>query len=178
MHVSDRCNRYAVVPTESKLTFEASTSLHPVRGAASDLHGYVEAAWNPDGMLVLDPPPAIRLELQVERLRSGNAMQDREMWRLIDSRRFPLVVAELRSLQAAGASGRYRATGDVTLAGRVRRYDGELTATEEGDRISIEGALVVDVRDFGMKPPRFLMLKVEPRVSVNLQLIAVRAAEG
>jgi hypothetical protein len=114
----------------------------------------------------------MHLEVPVEQFKSGNAMQDREMWKLIDSRRFPTVAADLRSLESAGAADHYKAAGDVTLAGRQRRYDGNLMVTRDGDTLRVEGDLVVDIRDFGLQPPRFLMLKVDPQVKVHLRLVA------
>jgi polyisoprenoid-binding protein YceI len=175
MPVSDQCSRYAVLPAQSKLTFEANSSIHPVHGQGSELGGYVAAAWDADGSFASDPPPAMRVELRVERLRSGNAIQDREMWKLIDSRRFPLIAADLREVHSSGEPGRYRASGDITLAGRVRRYEGELSVKHDGDRVTVDGDLIVDIRDFGIQPPRFLMLKVEPKVKVSLHLVAQSA---
>src|SRR5581483_6027678 len=108
----------------------------------------------------------------VERLRSGNDVQDREMWRLIDSRRFPAIVCELRALEPVSDGGRYRAEGDITLAGRTRRYRGELNVRADAGRCVLEGQLSVDIRDFGLRPPNVLILKVDPVVSVRLHLVA------
>jgi len=168
--------RYAVQPTDTSLDFEARSSLHPVHGHADQLTGYVDATFNQDGSLASEPAPAMHVEFPVERLRSGNSLQDREMWKLIDSKRFPLVAADLRAVRADGATGRYQASGDITLAGRQRRYEGAMKVAQSGDRVSLEGELVLDITDFGLKPPRVLMLKVEPKVTVRLKLIAERAA--
>jgi YceI-like protein len=176
MPASARCSRYVVDAGASRLTFEASSSLHPVRGQSARLTGYVEALWNGDGTLASDPPPAMRVELQVESLSSGNALQNREMWKLIDSKRFPLIAADLRSLAPDAAQDAYAASGDITLAGRVRRYDGELRMQHDGARVTLDGDLAVDIRDFGIQPPRLLLLKVSPLVKVNLHLVAASAA--
>jgi hypothetical protein len=142
-----------------------------VHGSARNVTGFVDAEFGPDG-LNTNPSPAMHVEVPVEQFKSGNAMQDREMWKLIDSRRFPTVAADLRSIENEGSAGRYKAAGDVTLAGRQRRYEGSLNVTREGDTLRVEGDLVVDIRDFGLQPPRFLMLKVEPHVNVHLRLVA------
>jgi len=145
--------------------------MHPVHGSASNLSGYLEADFSGDS-LVMDPPPKMHVEVPVEQLRSGNSLQDREMWKLIDSRRFPIVAADLRGLEQDGADGRYKASGDITLAGRQRRYSGNVTVARDGERLRVEGELRVDIRDFGLQPPRFLMLKVDPEVNVRLRLVA------
>jgi len=160
MPASSRCNRYVVVPSETKLEFIASSSLHPVKGSASELRGQLEVGWN-DG----------DVEFAVERLRSGNDMQDRQMWKLLDSKRNPRVVADLRELQPAGPR-QYAASGDITLAGKTRRYTGELGVARDGGRVTVDGRLPLDIRDFGLKPPRFLMFTVAPVVEVRLRLVA------
>ncbi len=142
-----------------------------MHGSASHVSGYVDAAFSGDA-LETDPPPKMHVELPVEQLRSGNALQDREMWKLIDSRRFPTIAADLRSVEKDGVPGRYKASGDITLSGRQRRYEGTLTVALDGARLRVEGELTVDIRDFGLHPPRFLMFKVEPEVHVRLRLVA------
>ena len=176
MPASKECSRFAVVPAESSLTFEANSTLHKVHGRADALAGYVEAAWDGDAPLALDPAPRMRVEFNVERLRSGNDLQDREMWKMIDSRRFPLIAAEMREIKQGSAPGKYQAAGDITLAGRVRRYDGEMRVTHDGDGMLVEGDLVVDIRDFGLRPPNLLIIRVDPQVKVHLHLVAAPAA--
>ncbi|MBC5801278.1 MAG: YceI family protein [Candidatus Eremiobacteraeota bacterium] len=175
MPASHQCSRYVLLPSETKLEFIASSSLHPVKGSANELRGHVEAGWD-DGEVALDPPPVMHVEFGVERLRSGNDMQDRQMWKLLDSKRNPRVVADLHELRPAGAH-RYAATGDISLAGKMRRYTGELKVTREGVRVTVDGRLPLDIRDFGLKPPRFLMFTVAPVVEVRLHLVAA-AQEG
>jgi polyisoprenoid-binding protein YceI len=168
--------RYTVSPRDSSLTFDARSTLHGVHGKATHLEGFVEAAWDDEGAVAGDPPPTIHVEFPVDQLRSGNAIQDREMWKVIDAKRFPRISADLREVRPGSPAGQYQATGDVTLAGRSRRYEGEFSLSLEGEQIMIEGELKVDIRDFGLKPPNLLVVKVDPVVRVRLHLIATRAA--
>ncbi len=153
MPASSQCSRYVVVPSETKLEFIASSSLHPVKGSANELRGRVEAGWS-DGDIAPDPPPLMHVEFAVEQLRSGNDMQDRQMWKLLDSKRNPRVVADLHKLRPAGPR-RYAASGDITLAGKTRRYTGELAVTHDAGRVTVDGRLPLDIRDFGLNPPPF-----------------------
>ena len=162
--------RYAVSAADSTLDFAAASTLHAVHGSASSLSGYMDADVS-GASIAVDPPPRMHIEVPVEHLRSGNPLQDRELWKLIDSRRFPTIAADLRRLEPDG-SGAYAASGDITLAGRQRRYEGMLTVERSGERLRVTGNLVLDIRDFGLKPPRLLMMKVEPCVNVRLQLVA------
>ena len=38
--------------------------------------------------------------------------------------------------------------------------------------IRLQGASVFDIREFGMEPPRILMLKVAPNVTVTVDIVA------
>jgi hypothetical protein len=163
-----------VVSADSSLTFFATSTLFPVYGRATELTGHVEGVWGADGTLVTEPPPRMHVELKVESLRTGNELQDREMWKLIDSKRFPKIAADLRELSASALPGRYTAAGHVTLAGLARRYEGELTPERDGARVTVVGDLSVDVRDFGLKPMNLLVLSVAPLVRVHLHLVAGR----
>jgi hypothetical protein len=40
--------------------------------------------------------------------------------------------------------------------------------------IHLTGASSFDIRDFGMQPPKVLLLKVEPEVQVRVEIYAVR----
>jgi polyisoprenoid-binding protein YceI len=164
--------RFTVSPVDSWMTFEAHSNVHAVRGKASDLDGYIEAGWDADGTLVVETALKMHVEFPAERLRSGNGLQDREMWKVIDSKRFPRIAADLRGLAPAGTPGRYTAVGDITLAGRRRKYRGDLTLARSDASIVIDGELEVDIRDFGLRPPRLLIMKVDPVVKVRLHLIA------
>jgi polyisoprenoid-binding protein YceI len=176
MHASRQCSRYVVQPAATTLDFEAKSSLHPLHGKASQLTGFLDAR-REDGALALDPPPQMHVEFAVERLVSGNAMQDKEMWKLLDSKRHPVVRADLRDLRPSGGNrSEYAASGEITLYGHVRKYDGSLSIVcggdDDDDDITVDGSLKVDIRDFGIKPPRFLMFSVQPVVNVRLHLIA------
>jgi hypothetical protein len=154
------------------MTFEARSNVHAVHGKTTDLDGYIEAGWNPDGTLVVETALKMHVDVPVEGLRSGNGLQDREMWRLIDSKRFPRIAADLRALAPAAVPGHYTAEGDITLAGRARRYQGDLTFVRGDASIAIDGEVQIDIRDFGLRPPQLLMMKVDPVVKVRLHLIA------
>ncbi len=42
--------------------------------------------------------------------------------------------------------------------------------------ISLEGTSRFDIREFGMEPPKMLMLKVEPEVDIRVEIVAVKEA--
>jgi polyisoprenoid-binding protein YceI len=168
--------RYVISARESGVDIEARSTLHGVRAHAGNLRGYVEALLDGEGAIGAQPAPVMHVEFEVEQLRSGNPFADREMWKLIDSKRFPRILADLTELVPLPQPGRYRAAGRITLAGRARTYQGELSVAADQGRLTIEGEVTVDIRDFGLKPPSLLMLKAEPVVRAALHAVAEQAA--
>lgn len=167
----ERCE---VASGDSSLTFFAMTTANPVYGKATELRGYIDAAWTANGTLAREPAPKMHVEFSVERLRTGNDLQDREMWKLIDSKRFPKIAGDLGDLRGDSSRGRYVATGIITLAGLARKYEGEFRLERDAKHVTLDGELEVDVRDFGLKGMNLLVLSVEPLVRVRLHLIAAR----
>jgi polyisoprenoid-binding protein YceI len=113
-----------------------------------------------------------RVEVPVASLRSGNPLEDAELQRRADARRFPTIVGETSSVASLDRAGHFGVEGDLTFHGVTQPVRGELRITQDGDRLRIEGEHVFDVRDFGIKPPRILMLRVEPEVRVEINLVA------
>ena len=51
----------------------------------------------------------------------------------------------------------------------------QIDVHEEG--ISLTGEYVFDIREFGMKPPSMLMVRVYPEISVRVELHGTRRAD-
>ena len=167
--------RYEVVTEDSSLLFFALSSVQTAYGKTTDLSGFVDAAWNGDGTIATEPEPHMHVEFKVESLRTGNDLQDREMWKLIDSKRFPKIAGDLRGFSPGSVRGRYMAAGQVTLAGLARAYESEFRLERDGKRVILDGELMIDVRDFGLKPINLLVLSVAPLVRVRMHLVTERA---
>jgi polyisoprenoid-binding protein YceI len=128
-----------------------------------------------DGQLELRTPTYVEVETQ--RLRSGNSLVDGELQRRLDARRFPRIRGELTGLGAGNGPGTTRLTGELTLHGVTRKLDVDVTVRQLDARtLEIEGARAIDMRDFGVSPPSFLMFKMQPEVQVRARLVAEREA--
>ncbi len=126
-----------------------------------------------DGAVGLGEAPAGRLSLPVNRLSSGNRLEDRELHRRIDARRFPTIDGVLTSMDRAGDDGRYRVSGDLAFRGVTRRCEDEMSVESSTiARCGSRAGRQFDIRDFGMEPPRILMLRVEPDVVVRVEIVA------
>jgi polyisoprenoid-binding protein YceI len=165
--------RYRIVPELSRVWIDARSSLHPIRSSTDGLEGFVDLVADGDGVVDLTKPPAGKLSLPVNRLSSGNRLEDRELHKRIDARRFPTIDGVLTNMERAGNNGRYRVSGDLSFRGVSRQCEDEMSVELVDDRtVRLEGQSTFDVRDFGMEPPRILILRVEPDVVVRVEIVA------
>jgi len=165
--------RFLLVAEQSELWAEARSSLHPVRVHTSGLTGVVEVELGGERPLLAPPT---QVELEVRRLRSGNALVDGELQRRIDPRSYPSIRAELIGVAPTASGDRLRLSGTLTFHGITRTLEVEVTVRHAGpSTVVIEGGQAIDVRDFGLPPPSFLMFKIQPEVQVKARLVARRA---
>ena len=65
-------------------------------------------------------------------------------------------------------------SGDITFRGVSRHHEDLMrSASSTTRRSSWTGKSRFDIREFGMEPPRMLMLKVEPEVDIRVEIFAV-----
>ena len=168
-------SRYSIVPDRSQVWIDARSNLHPIHSSTSGLEGYVELDLAPSGIVDLAGTPAGRLSLPVNRLKSGNRMEDRELQKRIDARKFPRIEGQLEQIAPDGSDASYRVSGEVTFRGVSRRHEDRMDISPVDDRtIRMSGESSFDIRDFGMQPPKVLLLRVEPEVQVRVEIYAVK----
>ena len=165
--------RFLIVPEASRCWIDARSSLHPIHSETTGLQGWIEIAMRRGRKVDLTAATGGHLELAVKRLRAGNPLEERELKRRIDARRFPTIDGDLTTISGTGVGGRYTVEGDLTFRGVTRRHRDEMTIRFEGDHtLRMTGQSTFDVRDFGMEPPRIGMLRVEPEVTVRIEIVA------
>ena len=83
--------RYRIVPERSTVWIDARSSLHPIHSSTDGLEGFIELDHlEGDDVRIADPPTGF-LSLPVGRLSSGNALEDRELRKRVDAKRFPRI---------------------------------------------------------------------------------------
>ncbi len=101
------------------------------------------------------------------------------MCRRVEARKYPTIIGELVKATVLSQPNRYRLQGDLTFHGITRRLEADVMATLDGQGIlSVEGEYVLDVRGFGITPPRILGLQVYPEVKVRLRVVAERRKDA
>ena len=154
----------------------ASTNVQTVTMTTGDVVGHLDAETTPGGVFLAVAAPSGRIELPVGSLHSGNPIYDREGKRRFEAERYPLISAELVTAIPLGA-GSHRVTWRLTIHGATHDVNGELVARAvDSDSILVDGENHVDVRDWGIRPGGFLVLRVHPTAQFAVHLLARRSS--
>jgi polyisoprenoid-binding protein YceI len=163
--------RFTLDPVRSCIWVDARSNLHPITTQTRGLHGWVELSLQTDGTVDLDLPVEGSLEVAVDRFSSGNQLYDRELKRRIDARHHPVILGKITGVSSTDTADRYRVAGDLSFHGETRTFEHDMTIeVSDGASIALKGERVFDIREFRMKPPSMLMLKVYPEVAVRVEL--------
>ncbi len=168
---------YTVSTAESRLFIEARSTLHPIHGTAAGFTGSAEARVVNE-RIDLRTAPRARLELPVPAVTSGSALRDFEMLRVVEARRFPTITVELRSVTRRPVRDTYRLAVDLSFHGVTRLLNVDATATLDGGRAVLECAFRLDVRSFGVKPPRIPGMSLKPEIDVRAHIVFQREDVG
>jgi polyisoprenoid-binding protein YceI len=170
-------SRYRIAPERSQVWIDARSNVHPIHSATDGLEGYVDLEFDQAGSVSPSSSPAGKLSLAVSRLSSGNRMEDREMQKRIDARRYPTIDGVLGRIEPNGEACSYKVSGDITFRGVSRPHEDDMHIRAIDDQtVQLDGSSRFDIRDFGMEPPRMLILKVDPDVEVRVEIFAVKEA--
>jgi hypothetical protein len=153
--------KYVIDGERSTVWVDARSSLHPIHSSSTGIEGWLELEVGADGRVDVSTQSHAHLELPVERMSSGDDFYD------------PRIKGDLDRLGHLDGDNRYRVRGDLTFHGITRTYEHEMSIKAVDDRtLQAEGENVFDVREFGVKPPKILMLQVYPEVSVRVSIVA------
>jgi len=171
---------FQAVRGRSQISFAGQSTLHPIYTSTTDLEAFIEARLLDNGLPDATQPVTGRLVVQIESLKNPNALYDRVMEEVLDKRRYPRLIAEVVELKAKnGTSGHYQAVGDVNFHGVTQRLVSDLIIRSPGNQaLEIKGAITLDMRDFKVNPPKMLMVRVFPEITVSLTLIAERTEKS
>ncbi len=164
--------RFEVNTAQTTVQVGLRVNLHPSHVNANALTGFIECELDDQGKPRLDQPYRAELALPVEAIKSGNGLQDREMRRRFDTSRYPTITAVVTHGEALDGEGRYRATARLTLHGVTKDITGDVQVTANGRTLTIDGLQVINIKDFGIDPPRLIILKVEPDVDLQVHIVA------
>lgn len=163
--------RWEIDPSDSLVTFRASSSVHPIHAAGVG-SGWFQATIDESGFAANTTLNG-RFEVPIADLSSGNPLVDREMRRRVDSTAHPRIVAEIETTENTRGDTA-SVTGTIVFLGVETLVEGELRLLP-GPRLTGVGEF--DVRWWGLEPPRLFMLRVDPIVTVEIDLGIVHPSD-
>ena len=159
--------RYRLLPERSKIWADARSSLHPISLETTGLEGFLEMTIV-DGHLDTNAPVGGSVELDASLLKTGNGLYDRELERKLEMRKYPRVRGRVISVKALDSGTTYRVQGELSLRGQTSPVQGDVRMQLiDATTFEFQGEQTIDIRNFGLEPPKFLMLKVYPDVKVR-----------
>jgi polyisoprenoid-binding protein YceI len=164
--------RFRVNTAQSTVKVGLRVNLHPSHISANALSGTIECEVDEKGKPRLDQPYSAALTLPVDAIKSGNGLQDREMRRRFDVSKYPTISATVTHGETLPGEGNYRATAKLTMHGITKEIAGDVQLSVDGTRMTIDGQQVINVKEFGIDPPRLIILKVEPDVDLQVHIVA------
>jgi polyisoprenoid-binding protein YceI len=162
-------SRFVVTASASQLRANARSTVHPFSYRAP-VTGAVDASLR-DGRFDTAAPITASLEIDLDTLRGDDALVDGEMRRRLDVQRYPRAKATVLDVSAGGGDV-YRLRGELSLHGKTRPLEGDATVTLEGDQLRATGSITIDIREFGIKPPSLLIMRVHPEIEITIDLVA------
>jgi polyisoprenoid-binding protein YceI len=157
--------RYRFDPDRSRLTIDGRSSVHGITATAEGVVGWIET--DDDGR-----PVTGHLTVEVDGLHTGNPLYDREIRNRLGVKTFPTFEAHLTTVQQAdGPEGSHQVTGSVSAHGAQNDLVGTIMVEPDGSGVRVSGSEDIDFRQFGLKAPRLLTLKVDPIVTVTLEAV-------
>ncbi len=160
--------RYRLSPERSTVTIVGETSLHPITVNVTP-DGWLEAAVT-DGEFVTGSDLRGEVEIAVIEFRSGNPLVDRETRRRLNAKRYPTIKGTLSEVVALDGS-RATVKGVVTFLGQDVELDGDLNIVDSAETlVNLVGDGKMDVQWWGLEPPTLMVLKMDPVVSLSIDL--------
>ena len=165
--------RYRIVADASEVVIDARSNVHPIHQRARGVDGFVDLVMDGDGAVDLAHGVTAEISLATDRLVGSNPLETRELRRRIDAQHHPTITGRLDALRPTGEPGAYVASGTITFRGESRPAEDELRITrDDAGALHVEGTHEFDIREFGMQPPRVLVMRVEPIVRIRIDVVA------
>lgn len=170
----DQRTRFAVVPSLSRVGFDAKSTLHDFSGVTSRVEGELVAC-------LARPAEGAsgRITVESRSLDTGLADRDEVMREHLDVAKFPTLAFEwtsfeAESVDAAAQKLRGTAKGKLSIHGVAKDVAMQVdVAVDASKRITIQGQTKLDMKEFGIEPPSQLgLISVEKDVNVWIALVA------
>jgi polyisoprenoid-binding protein YceI len=161
--------------TTGKLTVRARSRIHDTTTVWDRITGDVEA--DPDTLATAGAAATFRVDMTS--FDAGDWLRNRKLRKDFDLEGHPAATFELRALRDVRRDGAaFTATADGVLRWRGKEVALTLAGkgTLDGAGVEASATFELDIRDLGLSAPRFLMLKMEDEVAIEVTVRGAVAA--
>ncbi len=150
-----------------KLTVQARSRLHDTTTVWDKISGEVEA----DAETLATSGAKATFTVDMTSFDAGDWLRNRKLKSDFDLERHPRATFELRSIKEVVRDGaKFTATAEGLLSWRGKQVVLALAGrgTLEDMRVEASGKFDLDIRDLGLSAPRFLMIKMDDEVTIEV----------
>lgn len=162
---------YRIDGGKSRVVVSARSSIHDTRTVWNALSGSVTAE-----PADLAAGAAVELAVDMTRYDAGDFLKNRKIKKDLEVEKHPTARFRLAALRdvTEDRPGHFTARADGAIEWRGKTVSVAATGegTLDGAELRATARFELDVRGFGVEPPRFLMFKVEEVVAVEVTLLA------
>jgi polyisoprenoid-binding protein YceI len=161
--------------TSGKLTVRARSRIHDTTTVWDRITGDVEA--DPDTLATAGAVATFRVDMTS--FDAGDWLRNRKLRKDFDLDGHPSATFELRAVRDVQRDGAaFTATAEGVLRWRGKEVPLALAGKGKLDAAGLEASatLPLDIRELGLSAPRFLMLKMEDEVEIEVTLRGAVAA--
>ncbi len=164
---------FEVLPGRSAVLVKARSNVGRISFATSELRGEISAEVDGNVVDLGGAPVKAQVTVSLKELTSGNTLYDTELKRRIDARRYLKAVLELTQAVVAEGVNRYELEARMEIHNVVRPSSGVVIVEPvRRDVLVVCGQQTIDIREFDLKVPTTLALKIYPEVSVEMHIEA------
>ena len=157
--------KYAV--TSGRLTVKARSRIHDTTTTWDKVTGDVEA----DAETLATAGASATFTVDMTSFDAGDFLKNRKLRKDFEMESHPKATFELRSVRDVVRDGpTFKATAEGVLVWRGKEVVVTLQGSGKLDGVSVEasGSFELDIRKLGLSAPRFLMIKMEDEVTVDV----------
>lgn len=159
------------VESGTALAIQARSSIHDTTTSFPKVTGTVEA--DPDTLETAGA--TARFTVDMSEFDAGDWLKNRKLRKDLELSKYATSEFELREVRDVVRDGdafTAVAVGVIRYRGREVQMQIQGKGTMTADAIEATGSFDLDIRELGMQPPKILMFKVEPEVTVSVTLRA------
>lgn len=161
----------------------ANVGAHEAVGATQDVTGGLTAQRQGGVLQATGVKFVVRLANlhSIDQLAGYNVSQrDRAVSQALSVQQFPDATFEAPSVEVpagidTGSAVEMTVPGSLNLHGTTRDVQARLQARMNSHQLELAGSIPINMTDFGITPPRVAFAAAEPQVTIEIQLVMVKA---